>query len=849
MSGTPLDFPPPPAAPTVGDTFSGPLGVTWLWDGQKWTAGGGPGGGPGGITDAPMDGTTYGRNNGDWVNVLPLQGGTMQGPIILQPGVPANPLAAVTKQYVDELASLSGLYQGTWSVAANTPDISMGGIEDSQNYLAITANPNQAEQAPTNIPGIGGQMVNNGDRIVWTTALSIWQRIPGDSLDLQIGDSRYLQLAGGTMTGDEYFTVGNGTAYYDTQGSPGFMHVDNSNTLSFSITDAGGGQEMLFSVPMHTDSSMLTIGLDSTFNGAVWLSGDPVALLQAATKQYVDSRVGAVSGALLFVGTINGATGQCQFTAASSITPNPGPLPPAPNYPNVFVVCDNPGVVPGGPADGMALSAGDWVVSDGVFWNHIAIGSSGLLAQDIMLSPTILGATNVQQALQNIIGNYLPLTGGSLSGHLWIAAPNNLIVGGITAPNNIGPSQLLAQYTSTTWRGFNTYISAPGAASYLANGFANALVQDGQGNLAFLMSPNGVAGTPIPSWTEPLAIFLGGGIQVGGGQNIGYPLSISVGGGGNANILMTVNGVRQWYCGLDNDGQFHIADLSAGSDRMIFGLGGNINVYGPGLVYGWYSAHSFAFLWDGSYVQIVVDGGSQGQYAPIGFNDGRYLYRAGDSTGGGFTFGYVGCTGSTITDGDGNYGGSVGIGGNLYTNGIADIGSTLNVSGYIYSNQQIWAYDRMVIGSGYPAYVMWNTAEGVAGCTFSESGGIHWAQTDGDGNGANVLSSMEWNGWFYVSGGIGTPSDEHLKENIRDSDPFNSLAAIRNLRFRQFNWKSDGHHQPHGLIASEVRPHLSDVIRTSKAAGDLPELDHLDLTSLLVHTLRAVQQLADRMGV
>ena len=45
------------------------------------------GAGTGAIADSPMDGTTYGRNNGLWVHVLALSGGTMSGPLILQGGV------------------------------------------------------------------------------------------------------------------------------------------------------------------------------------------------------------------------------------------------------------------------------------------------------------------------------------------------------------------------------------------------------------------------------------------------------------------------------------------------------------------------------------------------------------------------------------------------------------------------------------------------------------------------------------------------------------------------------------------------------------------------------------------
>ena len=67
-----LDF---PASPTVGQQFIA-AGVTWTWDGTKWTAA------------------------GLSVAYLPLAGGQMSGPILLAAD-PTVALGAATKQYVD----------------------------------------------------------------------------------------------------------------------------------------------------------------------------------------------------------------------------------------------------------------------------------------------------------------------------------------------------------------------------------------------------------------------------------------------------------------------------------------------------------------------------------------------------------------------------------------------------------------------------------------------------------------------------------------------------------------------------------------------------------------------------
>ena len=74
------------------------------------------GGGAGGLEEAPSDGTTYGRLNAAWTNVLPLAGGTMTGAITLAAD-PTAALQATTKQYVDALpkpaATTDALPEGT----------------------------------------------------------------------------------------------------------------------------------------------------------------------------------------------------------------------------------------------------------------------------------------------------------------------------------------------------------------------------------------------------------------------------------------------------------------------------------------------------------------------------------------------------------------------------------------------------------------------------------------------------------------------------------------------------------------------------------------------------------------
>jgi Chaperone of endosialidase len=141
-----------------------------------------PGGG-GGIPEAPADGTTYGRNNGGWTNVLRLTGGTLTGPLI-QAADPVNPLGTVTKQYADAIqASIVppapndtfayGRQTGAWAKVLPL----VGG--DISGKLGVGGSASPADMANGWINCVG--VVNNnggahGFNAYWTTGVAwkVW---------------------------------------------------------------------------------------------------------------------------------------------------------------------------------------------------------------------------------------------------------------------------------------------------------------------------------------------------------------------------------------------------------------------------------------------------------------------------------------------------------------------------------------------------------------------------------------------------------------------------------------------------------------------------------------------------
>jgi hypothetical protein len=123
---------------------------------------------------------------------------------------------------------------------------------------------------------------------------------------------------------------------------------------------------------------------------------------QAATKGYVDARI---TGALQFVGAIDGTTGLVNYTTSSAHVD--GPLVAATAAPDQYVICSVAGTVPSGPISGQVLGVGDWVISDGTEWTVIPVGSMAINAADVIVTPEVFGQDNVQSALEFISTNGL----------------------------------------------------------------------------------------------------------------------------------------------------------------------------------------------------------------------------------------------------------------------------------------------------------------------------------------------------------------------------------------------------------------------------------------------------------
>jgi hypothetical protein len=253
-----------------------------------------------------------------------------------------------------------------------------------------------------------------------------------------------LPLSGGTMTG-ELLLYGNAIALLD---AVPFQQLQNIFDFTAGPTAPTGPALPSPPNPPGTfqPPATGTLWYDTTtnqmmfYNGAAWeamngflplsggtmqgnliLDGPPSTASnpnQAATVGYVDS---VITGSLQFVGTMNAPTGTVTYTQSSGITPNPGPLVNPGAVKDSYVIVAQAGTIPATSPwlPNTTVAVGDWIISDGTQWYTILVGSEGVLASQVEVSPTILGTSDVQDALQALLTNfnlYAPINSPALTG-------------------------------------------------------------------------------------------------------------------------------------------------------------------------------------------------------------------------------------------------------------------------------------------------------------------------------------------------------------------------------------------------------------------------------------------------
>ena len=230
--------------------------------------------------------------------------------------------------------------------------------------------------------------------------------------------------------------------------------------------------EVADDVRVDLDGRILRAG--DTMEGPLRTAIAPVADEDLVNKVYVDRLVTAVPA---IIGAIDASTGQCRLTTGPGPVPDPAAVPVG-----SYLICEIAGTIPSGPAAGIAMNVGDWLINGGVFWHELAVGNPGVAttADQVALIPPVFGA-NVQAAMEAVEAEFSAVDAGLdarvskagdvMTGPLTLAGPP-------TADNHATTRAYVDSHLVKTW--------ATGA-SYAANDFVR------YDNLLFEVV------TPIPS--------------------------------------------------------------------------------------------------------------------------------------------------------------------------------------------------------------------------------------------------------------------------------------------------------------------------------------------------------------
>lgn len=272
---------------------------------------GGSGGGGGGIPEAPVDAFTYGRNQGGWVRVLPLAGGTLTGALILAAD-PTAALGAVTKQYADAIGTTAnGAVQKAGStmtgllVLSGDPSAALGATTKQYTDAADALKANAAAPTFTGVATFSG-----GRNIISAPS--------GPSLTLY--DTTTSRPCFGIYNSGGYFQLGlTNPSTGNPNGGP-FMWFDQTGAAKF-----GGLLEATSGRIVSTSNNSPSIACVNTAGGGVSMG------LWASTSLYFGTvdpagNPGTALGAFTTSGDIfcNGALNFAQNVSIGNISANTG---------------------------------------------------------------------------------------------------------------------------------------------------------------------------------------------------------------------------------------------------------------------------------------------------------------------------------------------------------------------------------------------------------------------------------------------------------------------------------------------------------------------------------------------
>ena len=433
--------------------------------------------GTGGIPDAPVDTFMYGRQDAAWARSVAVAGDTMTGNLVFatQGGGIVGPDSAGLTAGVLNITGGAGsaIYAGgqvhitggdaiAGSNSFGGHVILRGGVGDGTSIGgAVQIYGSDSLATPGSRPG--GVTVKPGTAMPGSGSAGGDVSITGGAGDPASGNVSIV-LRGGVGTAGNFYitdlrTTADAVNPEAVWNNNGFLNIGRGGTVppiytfGTGLTDTAGtitlnqATQAVFGGGLIATNPNIAAGtLDTVLLTPLGLRsqlGADAATLVTTAKTVVPAineifnDITQLVGVVIFAGTYDATTSTGTFNGQGGIAAGAAPLPVAATANHgayVIVTVAGPGGGTNEPAG--AIGIGDWLLSDGGAWIKMPFSQAPITAANIAVNPLVLGADDVQEALENLAaastaaGFYDPTTftgdalssGRSLSWRSWTEA-------------------------------------------------------------------------------------------------------------------------------------------------------------------------------------------------------------------------------------------------------------------------------------------------------------------------------------------------------------------------------------------------------------------------------------------